>query len=131
MTSHVVALFTTFLVTEDSYARILQVVGFEGLRDFWLLLTSWALLGVSGEDRDEEPGLRDGVPVLSLPPCPRAGAWDGPLWEGSEAGRDGHGLKPSFAGQGRGRRSCKPMRAAALLRCGARECSESSVQLFV
>lgn len=46
-------------------------------------------------------------------------------------GRDGHGLKPSFAGQGRGRRSCKPMRAAALLRCGARECSESSVQLFV
>lgn len=89
MTSHVVALFTTFLVTEDSYARILQVVGVEGLRDFWLLLTGWALLGVSGEDRDEEPGLRDGVPVLSLPPCPRAGAWDGPLWEGSEAGRAG------------------------------------------
>lgn len=46
-------------------------------------------------------------------------------------GRGGYGLKPSFAGQGRAGQSCKPAGAAVLLRCGARECSESSVQLFV
>lgn len=59
--------------------------------------------------------------------------WDGRGLKPSfaEQGRDGHGLKSSFAGQGRDGHSCKPVGAAVLLRCGARECSESSVQLFV
>lgn len=83
------------------------------------------MLGVSDEDRDEEPGLGDGIPVLFLPLCPAAGAWVGPLWEGREVlqGRDGRGFKPSFAGQGRDGHSCKAVGAAVLLRCGAQECS--------
>lgn len=107
--------------------------GFWRAEGFWLLLTGWTLLGVSDEDRDEEPRLGDGdscaVPA-SLSQS-RSLGWTPLGRERGVQGRDGHGLKPSFAGQGREGQSCQPVGAAVLLRCGARVCPESSVQLFV
>lgn len=74
----------------------------------WWVLKGWGTLaapdklGTAGCQWWGQAWRTRAGPVLSLPPCPRAGAWDGPLWEGSEVGRDGHRGKTElcWAGQG-------------------------------
>lgn len=78
--------------------------GFWRAEGFWLLLTSWALLGVSDEDRDEEPGLGMGFMCCSCLPVPEQEPGMGPFGKGARcAGLGWTWVKTElcWAGQGR------------------------------